>query len=344
MYAEPSDLDGDDIVSALRDRWGLVVSTLAYEPVGFGSHHYVATEDGGRRWFVTVDPLDDQSWLAADDIDSALDALDRAFATTVILRRAGLEFVLAPIESDGGGATERLGDRYAISVCPFVDGTSNEDGAFASVEERRWALGSLGRLHAATPRVPDGLPRGDTLEVPDRRHLERALEELDSPWTGGPYAERPRLLLGSGARGARQLLDRYDELARMVSPTTASWVVTHGEPHGANLMRTAEGRRLLIDWGTVAVAPRERDLWMVCDPHDADDWAAYTKHAPSPPVDPAALELYRHWWSLAEIAGYTRTFRSQHGDDANTRAAWANLQEYIRSDVRPGAGPTSSDV
>ena len=40
------------------------------------------------------------------------------------------------------------------------------------------------------------------------------------------------------------------------------WVVTHGEPHPVNVMQTDAGR-VLIDWDTVAIAPPERDLWMV---------------------------------------------------------------------------------
>ncbi len=38
--------------------------------------------------------------------------------------------------------------------------------------------------------------------------------------------------------------------------------VTRGEPHGGNIMRV--GRELLfIAWDTVALAPPERDLWML---------------------------------------------------------------------------------
>jgi uncharacterized protein len=39
-------------------------------------------------------------------------------------------------------------------------------------------------------------------------------------------------------------------------------VVTHGEPHPANVMLVT-GTLVLIDWDTVALAVPERDLWMV---------------------------------------------------------------------------------
>jgi spectinomycin phosphotransferase len=43
-----------------------------------------------------------------------------------------------------------------------------------------------------------------------------------------------------------------------------SWVVTHGEPHRANVIR--DGQELhLVDWDTTLLAPRERDLQMILD-------------------------------------------------------------------------------
>lgn len=44
--------------------------------------------------------------------------------------------------------------------------------------------------------------------------------------------------------------------------TTPGWVVTHGEPHPGNVIRTSHGLRI-IDWTTVQMAPPERDLWML---------------------------------------------------------------------------------
>lgn len=56
MNSEPAGFDRDALMSALRT-WDLSVSTLTYLPVGAGSHHYLALDSDGRRWFVTVDEL-----------------------------------------------------------------------------------------------------------------------------------------------------------------------------------------------------------------------------------------------------------------------------------------------
>lgn len=327
MYAEPADIDRRDLVAALNATWGLRVSALRYEPLGFGSHHYIASDGNDRRWFVTVDDLTTKRWLASD-ADAAFAALEGALRTAIALRRAHLEFVHAPVESEDGTVLARIDERYAASVFALIEASSTPFGEGGSVDGRRLLLHALGRMHAALPAFPAGFPRRETLAIPLRNSLLDALDDRRSTWTGGPFSEPTRRLLVGSKERIKELLDRYDELASVVLSRAAEWVITHGEPHGANVMRTGDGALLLVDWDTVAVGPRERDLWMV-EPRGAEDWAAYASAAPANPPDPATMELYRLMWQLAEIAGYTATLRLPHEDDANNRAAWANLQSYV---------------
>ena len=53
------------------------------------------------------------------------------------------------------------------------------------------------------------------------------------------------------------------------------WVVSHGGPHAANLVRTPDGHRL-VGWGALALAPRERDLRLALgDAESEEPWFAY---------------------------------------------------------------------
>jgi hypothetical protein len=141
-------------------------------------------------------------------------------------------------------------------------------------------------MHRATHLVPRDLPRRDDLTIPNRKPFEAALTELDEAWSGGPYTELARQLIRDRTAHLDETFARYDALVPHVLSTVDSWVVTHGEPHAGNVM-TLDGDIALIDWDTLALAPRERDLWMI-EPHDAHDRAAYSVAA-----DPAAMELYR---------------------------------------------------
>jgi len=328
MYAESPDIDRRALSATLEATWGLRIAELQYKPVGFGSHHYVALDADDARWFVTVDDLTAET-RPTPDPEMALAALDDALRTAVALRQSGLEFVHAPIEGSGGALLARVGQRYALSLFVFIDGKTNPTGAHESVEERRAVLRALGRMHAAQRvAVTASVVRRDTLEVPLRARLADGLDNPAATWHGGPYSEAARRLLLSNEGRIQELFDRYDELTTVVRATSEQWVITHGEPHGANVMKTTGGAIFLIDWDTVALAPRERDLSMV-EPQDAGDWAAYTSAAPAKPPQPEAMEMYRLCWRLTEIAAYAETFRSPHEDDANTQAAWKELQSYV---------------
>lgn len=323
MYAEPRDLDRQALVASLADGWGLRVDALEYCPVGFGSHHYIAQDVDGLRWFVTVDDLRSKPWLSTDP-DVAFGELASAFRSAVILRRLGLEFVHAPVMGSRG-VLERLCGRYAVSLFRFVDERSRPSGARPSVRERRQVLEALGRLHAVPVSALRRLPENDVLAIPQRTDLVESMGELDSEWAEGPYSEQARLLLASSRERIVGLLARYDELADAVRESSEGWVVTHGEPHDANVMRPEGGGLLLIDWDTVAVGPPERDLWQV-EPPDDHHWSAYASTGPVKRPRPEAMELFRLWWQLTELADSTRVFRAAHEDDANSQAAWKNLQ------------------
>ena len=93
------------------------------------------------------------------------------------------------------------------------------------------------------------------------------------------------------------------------------WVVTHGEPHAGNVMRAGEGR-VLVDWDTVALAPPERDLWMlVAGGADASD--LYVR-ATGTQLDKAALDYFRLAWDISDLAEYLNVLRSPHAEDADT--------------------------
>jgi thiamine kinase-like enzyme len=53
---------------------------------------------------------------------------------------------------------------------------------------------------------------------------------------------------------------RFDDLLDRVREVGGPYVITHGEPHPGNLLRTRAGLRL-IDWDMTALARPERDLW-----------------------------------------------------------------------------------
>lgn len=328
MRTEPNDLDRGELRRALEVAWGLAAPVLAYLPLGFGSHHWSVVDAGGGHHLATVDDLraGRHADLAADD---AFLALQRAFRTAAALRHeAALEFVVAPLPDREGTVLRRLGVRHAVHLAPFVEGEAGAFGSHGPPAERRRTGALLGRLHAATDSIPAALAGHEDFALAGRSELEAALRDLDRPWRTGPFAEPTRRLLRAKARALAQRLEAYDAAAARLRRTAANWVVTHGEPHRGNLIVDPAGELHLIDWDTVRIAPRERDLQLVLGP-DTVAWDAYRARTGVDAFDEDALQLYRSRWQLEDAALFVAGFRRPHRRTDDTRTSWDALARTL---------------
>ena len=339
MRDRPAGITERDVARALADGWGLSTAALRlrYAPVGGGSYHWVVTGGPGEQWFVTVDDLDDKGWLGRTR-PAVFAGLRTAMDAALWLRReGGLRFVAAPIPALDGQAVRTLGARHAVAVYPYLPGSPGQwDHPLPAPEldELVALLAALHRVYPAAVRLPHR-----EMDLSWRGDLEIALRELGRPWTGGPFAEPARELLAGAAGPVRRGLDALDRWASGPA-AAASPVITHGEPHPGNVIRMpadvaclpadagpARGRIMLIDWDTVALAPPERDLWMVATA-TGDELRRYTELT-GRPVDAAALELYRLRWALDDLSYFVRDLRVPHRRTPGTEHVWQSLQTTI---------------
>ncbi len=315
MRSLPEEFEADALEGAVEDVWGLGVERAEYAPVGGGSYHWIVDVRDERRVFVTVDDLDRKPWLG-DTRDSAYDGLRCAFDTAMGLREGGLGFVVAPIPTRSGESVTRIGPRYSIALFPFLDGRTGEFGSYegAAPIAVQTMLAELHQAFGATTPA-----RRFDLDLPGRGDLESALEDLDEMWLDGPFSEPARHAFSKGASDVVELLALVDRLSADLS--TDSWVVTHGEPHAANVMQTDHGY-VLLDWDTVAVAPRERDLWML--EGETQQPLSYTK-ATGYCTDRTAIDFFRLTWDLADLAAFTHVLRSPHRETEDAARAYDGL-------------------
>lgn len=321
----PSDLETDVVVEAVSEGWAFEADAIEYAAVGAGSYHWIAADAAGARRFLTVDDLDHKAWLG-ETRDAVYDALGRAFDTAVALRRAGLEFVVAPIPTSGGDSLRRIGERHAVAVFPFVDGEGGRWGLYER-GARAAVVSMLAGLHRATPV---GSARSVGLELAGRGVLEAALRDVNETWSGGPLSEPARQAFASHAADVPEFLALVDRLAAAVEQRGSMTVVTHGEPHAGNVLRTDEGH-VLVDWDTVALGPRERDLWWLADePGDLGAYTALSGHD----VDPDAVAFFRLAWDLNDVAQYLSVLRLPHVESDDTLDAYAGVTRCMPSRER----------
>jgi spectinomycin phosphotransferase len=251
----PADIRDTDVSAALACQWALTVQELSYLPVGFGGYHWLAVEQTGSRWLVTV------SDLAAPS--RPLPELPAAMQTAHWLAtEANLEFVVAPVPTRAGQVIGSLNSRHALTLFHYVDAAPRRIESPIGDGDRAAIIDMMARLHTVTPQGIQMPSR--PLELVRRQAIDQALASLGVPWTGGPYAEPGRELLARYERPLRQAFARFEELVDQIRETGGPYVITHGEPHPGNLLRTRDGLRL-VDWDMTAQARPERDLQSIAE-------------------------------------------------------------------------------
>ena len=319
MRERPADIRDSDVATALARQWALTVRDMSYLPAGFGGYHWLAVDQTGSRWFVTV------SDLAAPRVAGLPAAMQTA---AWLATEAGLEFVVAPVPTRAGQVVGTVGNPRALTLFPYLDAAPGSFGDPAGDGDRAAIIDMLARLHTA---IPEGIQvPSQPVQLAARQAIDQALASLDVPWKGGPYAEPGRDLLARCERPLRQAFARFAGLLDRVREAGGPPVITHGEPHPGNLLRTRSGL-YLADWDMTALARPERDLWWVIS---GDQDAARYSWRTGRTVNQDALALYRLRWGLNDISEFLSEIRGPHQRTADTLVSWTGLQETLDAITR----------
>ena len=299
MFQPPSNLTDTEVLELVRSGWCQAVDRVEHLAVGFGAHHWRAEQAGVPIWFVTYDRFSDRHTASS---------LAAAYTGAIELAEGGLQFVLAP-------ALARFGDVLlpvaggALSCTPWVTGQVVGEGPLIDAATAAQNIADLTTLHTFPP--PEQIPRWKPVIGPD---LGVRLEYLVAePWETGPYGEPARAVIAQRLTDVHAWTDRYLELAAVT--VDRRWVATHGETHTANQLRTADGIRF-VDWESLKLAPRERDLSTLVQA----GWGDHVR------ADRAMVELFDLEWRLSEIDAYAVWFAAPHTGSTDDRVAYGGLQ------------------
>ena len=309
-----SDAPFDDgtIADVLRAHWEVEPLDVTYAQVGYGSWHWHVHTASHRRLFVTLDQVDTELKATCSD-------LRWAYGVPLALENVGLEIARAPLSTTAGDVLVSAGANWAASVWPFIEGRATHDGTYSSAEDAAAVRDIVHTLHGVPLAAVGGEHQQGRRETFRVGGVAALLRLVDEEWAGpyrGPHAEAGARLLHQHASDIHRLANRYDELV-LRAPPVDEWVLTHGEPHAANVVFTDSGP-VLIDWDTAKVAPRERDLWMI----NADGFAVET-------ADRDTLRLYRAQWDLSELADYAKRFADPNDDGPEGESAWDDFSSYV---------------
>jgi spectinomycin phosphotransferase len=327
MLERPA-LDDSTLLAGLRQRYGLAIESLAFDPLGNDSAAWTyraAAADGGI-WFVKV----------------RRDPRPAGILVPRFLHDHGLPEVVAARPTQVGEPWLEIGP-WSVLVYPFVEAPRAMD---AGMDEGGWThLGAFAaRLHATVlPRdlaaiVPREDFRPKTTEMARRvaRHVDVG---ADSDPERTPHPDEIGERLVAAWLTHRELIDRLvrrsEELARRIRVGAGvarplRFVPCHADLHAGNVLVGADGTLSIVDWDEVVLAPPERDLMfvrgsvvagLVTDREATAFESGYGTGEASEP-DPLLIAWYRIDWAVQDLADFARRvlLDPELGDATRARA------------------------
>lgn len=320
MIVEHPDIPAARIGSVVCREWAVEVTHAEHVEVGAGSWHWALGDDTGPQWFATMEMV-----RTADERRRRLSA----FEAGVVLGHR-LTFVVAPVHTRDARVAVDIAPGLLLTLTPHQDGRTMGAGPFTDDAERSIVASMMGDVHRQPrPRhLPLWRPGIGRHAPPQGDHPERWVDR--EQWSGGPWSVPVGRLVADARPVLHQALRRFALLGAAVAGNIDRWVVTHGEPHTANLLQTLDGPRL-VSWGTTALAPRERDLREALGDAEGDaPWYSYLEAGGRPdPLSADTVELFALQWHLCEIVEYLVRFSRPHEDTADERRCFEHLEGAV---------------
>lgn len=292
---EKPDLQDEKIVACVQEAYGLRVRRVEFLPLGADVNTAV--------YRITTDATPFFLKLRSGDFD------ETAVLLPQFLSKQGIRQVIAPLPTKTGELWTTL-DRFKAVLYPFVAG---QDGYELKMQPHHWeAFGTtLKNIHsvALSPSLAQALPR-ETFTDRWREFVKTALAGLDEAWFDDPVAQETAVLLQTERDVILDLIARAERLAQVTQAQSLEMVVCHADIHAGNILITPDDAFYIVDWDTLVLAPKERDLmyvgagllgrWFSPLEEEALFYPAYghTK------IDPNLLAYYRYERIVQDIAAY----------------------------------------
>jgi spectinomycin phosphotransferase len=339
-------IDRPALVETIRQAYGYSVSSLTFFPEGTVGSHYIADCKAGQRYFVT---------LLNDGALATIQAgrLDFILALRSSLYERGLFTAQPALHRTLEGKLKAEFNGQPLTVSEFILGGNIWD-CWPPDPALGAELGQLAaRLHNTTPDLGMDVPYIEKFTLPFESVLHKTLADLDAQ----------SLLNRPGQRTLRDLvLPRRDTLLRMLAhlrelgetarQLNPPLVLVHTDMHGGNLIRTPEGKLIVVDWEGAMLAPAEFDLFMFMSAGFDSMLSEYFRVARSPRLYPELFAYYFYRRNLEDIADFLFSILYENTTDEQDQVelgylqhdcldAWPSIEtaaQYVRERLRPFSG------
>jgi spectinomycin phosphotransferase len=312
----------DFISPVLEKEYGVSVSHI--EQLYAGADQFTETYavyDGGKKYFLKI--------RRKHFIEGSITIPCRIFPQ----KGRG---IIQPVKTKRGKLFLRYSG-FSLVLYPFVRG---ESGWNRDLTETQWHAfgGFLHDLHHF--KVPEDLLQNIPVEnfsPVTRIKLKKNLAELRVLRPGDAVPERFRSFILEKSDTIMKMIERAGELAESRKAEKQNYCLCHGDNHAGNILLDEDEKLFILDWDTIILAPKERDLKFICV-GIVNKWntereiklfyAAYGK----PEIDKALLSYYRHERILLDLEEYYEQIGAKGTGDNEKE----EITETVMSQFKPG--------
>lgn len=252
-----------------------------------------------------------------------------------LLHDQGVRHIIPPLPARDGRFWAML-DNVTVILYPFIDG---DDGYTVRLTAAHWvALGAAVRqMHDTSlpPALAARMPR--ETYGPRWRDTVRTLlaTRLAPPYVDALAAEAAAYLTDKQPQ-IEALVEETEALAARLLAQPPPAVLSHADLHAGNVLITPDGRLFIVDWDTMLLAPRERDLMVPGGAQGygrppAEEETLFYRGYGTLSVNPEAIRYYRGARILEDIAiAGNQLLRQTGGEDREQEFV------YLQNNFRPG--------
>ncbi len=252
------------------------------------------------------------------------------------LSERGIGGIVSPIKTRDG----RLWSKYESCIAvlyPYVDG---KNAVESKISPAQW--GKIGAIIQQMHTLPissdikNGVPK-ETFTQQFRREVTKYLKSIEHKAFNNGIEKEMGHLLSAQQHEITNMINKAENLASQLKKEPIELVLCHADLHGWNILVEKRKNLYVIDWDTVQLAPKEKDLmfigagiWNSGDTCDEEEALFYKGYGPTV-INNRALAYYRYERIIQDIAEYCHHIFSS--DDTQEHKKQSLL--YVKANFRP---------
>ena len=320
---EKPDFPDEKIVACLQTEYSLDIAQLAFLPLGADTNTavYRAVAKDETTYFVK---------LRRGDFNESVVTVPK------FLSDQGISQIIPPLATGAGQLWGSLAE-FKVILYPFVEGHNAYEVHLSDQHWRDFGR-TLRAIHTLTPppALLNGLPR-ETFSPQWREMVKMFLAQVETEIFADPVAAEVAALLRIKGDEIRALVERTEQLASLLQTQPRPFILCHADIHAGNTLIDTKGALYIVDWDTLLLAPKERDLMYAGGGQFAgrrspqeEERLFYQGYGPTE-ADPAGLAYYRYERIVQDIALYCEALLlSDEGGEDREQSLY-----YLKSNFLP---------